>query len=124
MMLRYANNHAKDVYRMLNLETNRVLLTRDIIWLKKMYGAWKTSDADTTSDDESINDLELQATKAGRETEGPSIGDTTESSGDGDEDEDEQPPTKDPVSPRVLRAMKKLGGWFNPEAQSTISQAT
>jgi hypothetical protein len=33
------------------------------------------------------------------------------------------PPTNDPVSPRVLRTMKKLGGWFNPEAQSTISQA-
>jgi hypothetical protein len=107
MMLGYADNHAKDVYRMLNLETNRVLLTRDIIWLKKMYGAWKTTDADNTSDDESINDLELQATKAGRETDDLSIDDATESSDDGDDDEDEQPPTNDPVSPRVLRAMKK-----------------
>jgi hypothetical protein len=77
MMLRYANNHAKDVYRMLNLETNRVLLTRDIIWLKKMYKAWKASDADNTSDDKSINDLELHATKPGRETDVPSIDDTT-----------------------------------------------
>jgi hypothetical protein len=69
MMLGYTDNHAKDVYRMLNLETNRILLTRDIIWLKKMYGAWKTSDADNTSDDESINNLELQATNAGRESD-------------------------------------------------------
>jgi hypothetical protein len=77
MMLGYADNYAKDAYRMLNLESNRVLLTRDIIWLKKMYKAWKTSDADNTSDDESINDLELQATKPGRETDVPSIDDTT-----------------------------------------------
>jgi hypothetical protein len=124
MMLGYADNHAKDVYRMLNLETNRVPLTRDIIWLKKMYGAWKTSDADNTSDDEIINNLELQATKARRETDDPSIDDITESFDGGDDNEDKQPPTNNPVSPRVLRAMKKLGGWFNPEAQSTISQAT
>jgi hypothetical protein len=77
MMLRYADNHAKDVYRMLKLETNRVLLTRDIIWLNKMYATWKTSDADNTSDDDSINDLELHATKAGRETNDLSIDNAT-----------------------------------------------
>jgi hypothetical protein len=54
-----------------------------------MYGAWKTSDADNTSDEKSINDLELQATKAGRETYKPSIDDTTESSDDGNDNEDE-----------------------------------
>ena len=73
MMLGYADNHAKDVYCMLNLETNRVLLTRDIIWLKKMNGAWKTSDIDNSSYDESI-----KRDKARRETDNPPVDGTTE----------------------------------------------
>jgi hypothetical protein len=103
MMLRYADNHAKDVYRMLNLETNRILLTRDIIWLKKMCGAWKTSDADNTSDDDSINDFELQTTKARRETDDLSIDKAMESSDDGDDNEDKQPP------PTTLSALGSYG---------------
>jgi hypothetical protein len=33
----YAENHSKDVYRMLNLKTNAIINSRDIIWLKKMH---------------------------------------------------------------------------------------
>ena len=36
----YAENHSKDVYRMLNLETNSIINSRDIIWLKKMHKDW------------------------------------------------------------------------------------
>jgi hypothetical protein len=37
----YAENHSKDVYRMLNLETkNAIINSRDIIWLKKMHRHW------------------------------------------------------------------------------------
>jgi hypothetical protein len=92
MMLGYADNHAKDVYCMLNLETNRVLLTRDIIWLKKMNGAWKTSDIDNTSYDESIND------KARRETDNPPVDGTTERG------RQTIPPPTTLVSPRILAA--------------------
>ena len=31
----YAKNHAANVYWMLNLETNSIIITRDIKWLKK-----------------------------------------------------------------------------------------
>ena len=41
MFVGYAKNHAGNVYRMLNLKTNRIILTRDIIWLKKLYGEYK-----------------------------------------------------------------------------------
>jgi hypothetical protein len=34
----YAKDHAANVYRMLNLETNLIIITRDIRWLKKTYG--------------------------------------------------------------------------------------
>lgn len=41
MFIGYADKHAGNVYRMLNLRTNRVWVTRDIIWLTKMYGEYK-----------------------------------------------------------------------------------
>ena len=34
----YADNHAGDVFRMVNLKTNRVTETRDVQFLGKMYG--------------------------------------------------------------------------------------
>jgi len=36
-----ANNHGEDVHRFLNLKTNRIIITRDVQWLKKVYGDWK-----------------------------------------------------------------------------------
>jgi hypothetical protein len=33
----YAENHSRDVYRMLNLDTNAIIKSRDIIRLKKMH---------------------------------------------------------------------------------------
>ncbi len=38
MMLGYADNRAKDVYSMLNLEINKVILMHDIVWLQEMFG--------------------------------------------------------------------------------------
>lgn len=37
MFLGYADNHAGDVFRFLNLQTHRVILSRDVIWLNKLY---------------------------------------------------------------------------------------
>ena len=36
-----ANNHGEDVHRFLNLKTNRIIITRDVQWLKQVYGDWK-----------------------------------------------------------------------------------
>jgi hypothetical protein len=38
LFLGYSENHAADVYRMLNLETRKVIHTRDIIWMNQTYG--------------------------------------------------------------------------------------
>ena len=38
MFVGYADNHAGDVFRMLNLSTNKIITTRDVIWIQKMYG--------------------------------------------------------------------------------------
>ena len=37
----YPENHASDVFRMINLQTNKVILTRDVIWLHQVYGVYK-----------------------------------------------------------------------------------
>ena len=37
LFLGYARNHARNVYRMLNLKTRKVILTRDVRWTGKMY---------------------------------------------------------------------------------------
>ena len=37
MFVGYAIDHDGDVYRMWNPNTNRVLVSRDVIWLKRMY---------------------------------------------------------------------------------------
>jgi len=40
MFVGYADNHAGDVYRMLDLKTNRVVISRDLTWLNKVYGVY------------------------------------------------------------------------------------
>ena len=34
----YPNHHPKDAYRILNIATKKILITRDITWLKVTYG--------------------------------------------------------------------------------------
>jgi hypothetical protein len=41
MFLGSAPNHAQDVFRFLNLATNKVIVRRNVIWLGKCYGDWK-----------------------------------------------------------------------------------
>ena len=40
MFVGYAGSHAGDVYRMYNIGTRGVKLTRDVIWLGKRYNKW------------------------------------------------------------------------------------
>jgi hypothetical protein len=36
-----AKDHSNDVYRFLNLKTNKVIKSQYDLWLKKSYGEWK-----------------------------------------------------------------------------------
>lgn len=45
---------------MFNLETNRVITTRDIIWLNKTYGEYKQIDNEITVDDSDDNNEDYQ----------------------------------------------------------------
>jgi hypothetical protein len=41
MFMGYSINHAHDVYRMLNIKTNKIINSRDIVWMNKVYKDWK-----------------------------------------------------------------------------------
>jgi len=63
----YANKHAGNVYRFVNPNTNRIILSRDVKWLSKRYGEEKnvkplfvvpTKWDDISNEDEKENDEE------------------------------------------------------------------
>ena len=37
MFVGYARQHAGDVYQMVNIKTNSVIITRDVSWINKFY---------------------------------------------------------------------------------------
>ena len=50
MFLGYAQNHTGNTYRMLNLCTKIIVLSRDVIWLNKTYGKYISRKQNTKSD--------------------------------------------------------------------------
>ena len=56
MFVGYAKQHAGDCYEMLNLQTNRVLITRDVLWLNKMYFSDNSAPYEETEDVEENED--------------------------------------------------------------------
>ena len=38
MFVGYADNHAGNVYRFVNLKTKKIILSRDITWMNILYG--------------------------------------------------------------------------------------
>ena len=52
MMVGYPPNHASGVYRMLNLETFRIVTTRDVKWINKTWGEYMKDKEGTDNDEE------------------------------------------------------------------------
>ena len=110
MFLGYADNHAGDVYRMLNLSTNKVITTRDVTWVHKMYGehvGLKRSKYRETV-------LKLLANP--EEEDGDESESTTETDGeDAKEPEEREPPDLGGKEERQLpREVRNLTTFFNP----------
>ena len=38
MFVVYVDNHANNVYRFINLKTKKIVMSRDVTWLGKLYG--------------------------------------------------------------------------------------
>jgi hypothetical protein len=97
------------------LETEQVICSQDALWLNQQYGAWRgitkqsTTNINDDDNDELFTDTDpgkARDIKAGRETE--TNVDRIEIVDNND----------NPVPPKLARAMQKLGGFFNPEAQT------
>jgi hypothetical protein len=72
MFVGYSLHHANDVYRMLNLDTKRIIQSRDIIWLNEAFQDWidrKVSQKKETDDedDDVIANLKIQEVKDGQD---------------------------------------------------------
>mmetsp|Transcript_18815 Transcript_18815/g.23344 ORF Transcript_18815/g.23344 Transcript_18815/m.23344 type:complete len:1201 (+) Transcript_18815:436-4038(+) len=85
MMIGYADNHDGDVYQMLNPKTERVVVTRDVIWLHRMFYSKSKSISEEIlrhdSEGESVM-IEVETEEAGESK--------SERNLDGDEDEENE----------------------------------
>jgi hypothetical protein len=105
MFMGYSINHAHDVYRMLNLETKKIINSRDIIWLNQVYYDWKGQKERKTmqEDEDDPIELKIQATKEVQEVQEEKI-------------LDEQKRAK------VYRNLCQLESSFNPEASRIVER--
>jgi hypothetical protein len=65
--LGYPDNHSNDVYCMWNLKTERIVNSRDVLWLHKSYEQYHANDQD--NEDYNVDDIKTPDLEAGRETE-------------------------------------------------------
>jgi hypothetical protein len=64
MIMGYSINHAHDAYRMLNIETKKIIKSRDIVWMNKVYKDWKDQKDKKNSevdDDDAAVEPKIQA---------------------------------------------------------------
>jgi hypothetical protein len=62
MFVGYSVNHSNDVYRILNLDSKRIIHSRDIIWLERNFKTWSRSKISVEKlDDADDDDLIVKA---------------------------------------------------------------
>jgi len=101
MFVGYANDHASDVYRFLNLKSGRIIKSRDVIWLGKSFGIWNRVQNSTKT--EKIDDSD------GKD----------EPQKDVKEDEVIEAVDKEKLD-KTKREVSKLKSWFNPDPERLL----
>jgi hypothetical protein len=104
MFVGYTEHHSRDAYRMLNLSTNSIINSQDIIWLNKTYREWKENKATIFNVEDDTTELLTGVDKIK----------LTENARKETEDESNESDKK------VFRAMRKLESWVNPEAIKAV----
>jgi hypothetical protein len=102
----YAENHSRDVYRMLNLDTNAIIKARDIIWLKKMHVDWLKNKSTTNLEEEDVLELPTGNESNKVEEEATNV------------DVDKKKKTNE----KIVCEMRKLESWFNPQATKIVNE--
>ena len=120
----YAEDHSGDTYRMMNVNTKKIIMSRDVRWLNKMYGKWAkqyetkldpddiipddviSSEVKEVEDDE--NELkEVNVNETGREEQ---------------KEASEDQPKESSSNARLIRELARLGTWYNPDANRIIEE--
>jgi hypothetical protein len=110
MFVGYSVYHAHDVYCMLNLETDHVINSRDIQWLKLYHKDWinKSNQLETIASNHDNNDviesLMIWEVNNGSESNTNSA----------------QPEVTDKSNLKIYHQMKRLESSFNPKASKII----
>jgi hypothetical protein len=127
LFLGITENHSNEVFRFLNMATNKVILSWDVIWLNKSYGKWRgitqtriveSDPIKGISSDES--DDESQGHKQGNhnQTEVQDLEQTTPV--EINEINDQEQPIEVEYNNKQIRALRQLEGFFNPEAEQIL----
>ena len=108
MFVGYSVHHAHDVYRMLNIESEIIINSRDIIWLKEMHKDWigRKAKNQLVDDDEDTDIMESknQLFKEGQEA---SLAVTNQ---------------VDLKRMKLYRQLRQLESSFNPDAAKLVEQ--
>ena len=108
MFVGYSVHHAHDLYRMLNIESEMIINSRDIIWLKEMHKDWigRKAKNQLVDDDEDTDIMESknQLFKEGQEA----------SQAVTNQD--------DLKRMKLYRQLRQLESSFNPDAAKLVEQ--
>jgi hypothetical protein len=91
---------------MLNLDTNAIIKSRDIIWLKKMHVNWLKNKSTTNLEEEDV--LELPT--------------GNESNKDEEEATNVNVDKEKKTNEKIVREMRILESWFNPQATKIVDE--
>jgi Reverse transcriptase (RNA-dependent DNA polymerase) len=110
MFMGYSVDHSNDVYRMLNLETKKIIHSRDVVWLGESFNEWFNYNSTSKNDSEYEDDAEFneRIKKLNRESDGEVIDETKK---------------REASLDKVYRQMKILESSFNPEASKVMESS-
>jgi len=132
-----APNHAKDVYLMLNLQTRKIITSRDIQWMNMVYGDWKNLKEPSHIESEDLivpNERkaslrnhqvkgELQAEPVTKELKANPKEELTEPNPRVPKKQPFQSPLKPTPPPtKLVSAMKNLNTFYNTDAKSFVER--
>ena len=109
MFMGYSVDHSNDVFRMLNLETKKIINSRDIVWLGKSFKMWSNSKLpnEKVEVDEDYDDFVTEPScvnQVNHDVEGMN----------------QESALSEKSKDKVYRQLKQLESSFNPEASRII----
>jgi hypothetical protein len=107
MFMWYSINHAHDVYRMLNIETKKIINSREIIWMNKVYKYWKDQKDNKKSEVDDEYDAVEPKIQAANKTQ---------------KEVQEEKVLDEQKRAKVYRNLRQLESKFNPEAANIVER--